>query len=198
VQHNMINQFGDHCVDMEHPPLQQPEQIPHLMPDSGKGKRKRLRDWTEKETSVLLECVNSPQFRYQKRKQSYMNWDAIAGEIKKRLVQPDSAINRKRCQDRMKTLRGYYHRVRTVQKEANVTEAEWRKSNGLAVDWWYDAIGNFQGPRDGKVVRKQNATKSTMKQTVSFASSALLLKRSLTEVLLSYCFMDFNTCSECM
>jgi hypothetical protein len=147
---------------MEHPPHQQPEQIPPVTPDSGKGKRKRLRDWTEEETSVLLECVNLPQFRHQKRNQSYMKWDAIADEIQKRQVQPDSAITGKRCQERMKTLRGYYDQVRTKKKKASVTEKEWRKSNGLSVDWWYKAIGDFQGPRDRK------ATKSTKKKIVSF------------------------------
>ncbi|KAG0625533.1 hypothetical protein M758_2G063000 [Ceratodon purpureus] len=162
-------------------------ELPPILPDSRKRKRTRERDWEEAETSALLECVNLPQFRHKKRNQYFtMKWDAIAAEIRIRVQRSDSAITAKRCKERMKTLRGYYQQICTKKKKAGVTEDEWRKSKGIAMDWWYDAIASFRGPREGKLISTQNEGKSTKNHIATRFNSLANSQRS-TLLDLTFC-----------
>ncbi|KAG0586710.1 hypothetical protein KC19_2G111100 [Ceratodon purpureus] len=124
--------------------LEQPSGSAPVPPKSGKRKWTRQRDWEEAETSVLLQCVNSPRFQKKKRNQYCTKWEAIAQQIRTRenRVDSDSAINAKRCSHRMKTLNGYFNRCKK-EKKVGWSEVEWRKANGIVVNWWYDAIAKF-------------------------------------------------------
>ncbi|KAG0586720.1 hypothetical protein KC19_2G112000 [Ceratodon purpureus] len=190
-----LNSFGEHSRPETTSNLQSchSKPLPLVLPDSRKRKRTRERDWEVAETSVLLECVNLPKFRDQKRNQYFtMMWDAIADEIRARAkpLDSDSAITAKRCKERMKTLRGYYQQISTKKKKAGVTEDEWRKSKGIAVDWWYDAIAAFRGPREGKLISTQNEGKSAKNHIATRFNS---LKNSQRSTLLDLTFCVSNS-----
>ncbi|KAG0586726.1 hypothetical protein KC19_2G112600 [Ceratodon purpureus] len=169
----------DHRLDMEHPvhhqPTselaqanhRQPEQLPSEMPNfrkrkitnSAKPKRAapgtRQRAWTDDETSALLEFVNSPEFRPQRRSRNKRTvWEPIVEALQVKFGPNDPAITVKRCKERMKTLTGdrYFGLVTSKWEEmktenGDLTDDDLRElivSHGLRVDW-YEAIKAYKG-----------------------------------------------------
>ncbi|KAG0625531.1 hypothetical protein M758_2G062800 [Ceratodon purpureus] len=169
----------DHRLVMEHPvhhqPTselaqanhRQPEQLASEMPNFRKRKRTnsakpkravpgtRQRDWTDDETFALLDFVNSPKFRPQRRSRNKRTvWEPIVEALQVKFGPNDPAITVKRCKERMKTLTGdrYFGLVsseweKMKNENVNLTEDDLRElivSHGLRVDW-YKAIKAYKG-----------------------------------------------------
>ncbi|KAG0579275.1 hypothetical protein KC19_4G087500 [Ceratodon purpureus] len=147
-----------------------------MLPGPSKpGTNKRGRNWTEKETSILLECKVEGG-RYCKDNQGATRWEKISEEIMARL---GTELSGDQCRLRYDTLLKAYntsknYSLKTGKSFSEISEEErreWKLAKTLMREDWYEAIDALchRSPHKAKSQKRSKLSPSDGNDSVSLS-----------------------------